>query len=436
MFRKLSFELLLGLLIALAAGTCIYFPLREGLYSALDSRLNSIEYNTRVVQKSGEQLQRYVDEHNLAGTDRKSLDDWCNTQSGLVVFLWRNGRLLYGTGISQESSPDIILDTGIQPAPEADETTRTIQFSDGTATAEFYFYNADYFYLMANGAAALAAFLAIVAVLLLLVRRKTGYIVQMERELKILEGGDLSYSITVRGADELARLAQGIDDMRRSIIEREQREEAARASNHALITAMSHDLRTPLTALIGYLDLIREGKCDGPAQEEHFIQVSRDKAFQIKELSDKLFEYFLVYDTTDRPVELEDVDAWELLSQVVEEGLFDLETRGFHVERAGGCPACRIRVDIDLFRRLFGNLFSNIEKYADRSQPITAHYGLWDGGLKVCICNGIPPACPRVESTQIGLKTCEKIMEDHGGRFQIQQNDGVFSVNVWFPVYQ
>ena len=88
-------------------------------------------------------------------------------------------------------------------------------------------------------------------------------------------------------------------------------------------------------------------------------------------MSDKLFKYFLVYDTADRPVELEDVDGRELLGQVVEEVLSDLENRGFHVEREGIPPPCRLCINVDLFRRLFGNLFSNIEKYADKDSSVT-----------------------------------------------------------------
>ncbi len=427
-------ELLLGLFLALAVGACLYFPLREGLYSVVDRRLGSPDFYTESERRSIQELQSYVDDQGIAGSDTKSLDAWCGQRPGVVLFLWRNGRLLYGTGLSLDTAPDVVYggdgDGGFGP----DGARAQIVFSDGLAAADFYFNYGDYYYLLANGAAGLAAFLAVVAVLLLLIRRKTGYIVQLERELKILEGGDLNVPVTVRGKDELAELAQGIDDMRRSIIERDRREEAARTANHALVTAMSHDLRTPLTALIGYLDIIQEGKYSGQDREAHFIEVSRNKAYQIKEMSDKLFEYFLVYDTADRPVELEDVDGRELLGQVVEEVLFDLESRGFHVEREGIPPACRLCINVDLFRRLFGNLFSNIEKYADKDRPVTVRYELRDGCLEVCLCNGVSNSAPRSESTEIGLKTCEKIMADLGGRFHTERTEELFAANIWLPV--
>ncbi|WP_087066709.1 HAMP domain-containing sensor histidine kinase [Intestinibacillus massiliensis] len=429
--RKLGAELVLGALIALLAGLCIYLPLRTGLYSILDQRLSDPAYYEQSARKSAGQLQDYADAHGLSMTDPKALDTFVNTMPGRLLMLWQGNRLIYATGM-------VIDDVGITNDTEAGYSpgrmSFPIRFSDGTAVAEFYFYFEEYYYLLVNVAAAAVAGVVVAIVLILLIRRKTAYIAQLERELKILEGGDLHYQITVRGSDELASLAQGIDDMRRSIIEREQGEAAARAANHALVTAMSHDLRSPLTALIGYLDLICGGKCDSPEQEKHFIEVGRRKAYQIKALSDKLFEYFLVYDTTSRTVGLEEVDGRELLSQVVEEGLFDLESGGFQIVREGVCPACRLRVNIGLFRRLFTNLFTNVEKYADHRAAVSVGYAQEGGGLVVSLCNRVAKDSRRVESTEIGLKTCEKIMEDHGGRFEAVRTQDGFCARMWFPV--
>lgn len=426
--RKLSLELLLSLLIALAAGACVYLPLQGWLFTMLDNQLASAEFYTNAIRRSVESLQRYVNEHELAVSDAEALDTWCSTQAGVSLILWKDGKLRYMTGMPRDSEFGLVID----PAGSDDSGALRVQFSDGSARAEFYF--GSYFYLIANGAAAIAAFVVIVAVLLALIHRKTSYIVQMEQELKILEGGDLNYPITVRGEDELAGLARGIDDMRRSIIERDRREEEARAANHALITAMSHDLRTPLTALMGYLDLIQEGKCANPDQEKHFISVSRNKAFQIKEMSDKLFEYFLVYDTANRPITLEIVDAQALIEQIVEEGLFDLMNRGFLISREGECPPCQLQVNIALFQRLFGNLFSNIEKYAVRDKPVTVHYALHDGRLEIGIQNSVLPMEDKMESTEIGLKTCSKIMADHSGTFRSVLQKDIFKAAMTFPV--
>ena len=72
----------------------------------------------------------------------------------------------------------------------------------------------------------------------------------------VLKGGDLNYQITIRGNDELAALAGEMDSMRRAIRSRQEEEELAHLANRGIVTAMSHDLRTPLTALMGYLDIL------------------------------------------------------------------------------------------------------------------------------------------------------------------------------------
>lgn len=101
--------------------------------------------------------------------------------------------------------------------------------------------------------------------LVMLIRGKIRYIDLMEQEIQILKGGDLDYRITVKGKDELASLAAEIDAMRCAIKERQQKEEEAGKANRELVTAMSHDLRTPLTSLLGYVDILQmeKGKTGG-----------------------------------------------------------------------------------------------------------------------------------------------------------------------------
>ena len=92
-----------------------------------------------------------------------------------------------------------------------------------------------------------------------LIQRKVRVIKTLESELRILEGGDLDYAITVQGQDELGELAQGVEDMRRAMVSRETEKRQMEEATNRLMTSVSHDLRTPLTALLGYLGKILEG---------------------------------------------------------------------------------------------------------------------------------------------------------------------------------
>ena len=76
--------------------------------------------------------------------------------------------------------------------------------------------------------------------------------------------------------DEIGTLAASVDSMRNSIVETMRSEKAAWNSNTALITAMSHDIRTPLTSLVGYLDIIEGGKYKSEEELIHYIKSSRE----------------------------------------------------------------------------------------------------------------------------------------------------------------
>ena len=148
--------------------------------------------------------------------------------------------------------------------------------------------------------------------------------------------------------------------MRTSFIEGLEHEEEMPKHASELLTAMSHDLRTPLTSLIGYLDIIDLGKCHSPEQVQKYVHSGKQKAYQIKEMTDKLFEYFLVYSENDKPVEKERLDAATLFTQLWSESAMSLETEGFHVDMRAEESTCEVLANVPLLRRVFDNLVSNV----------------------------------------------------------------------------
>ena len=86
-----------------------------------------------------------------------------------------------------------------------------------------------------------------ILLLFALIHRKIRYVNQLEQDLKVLGGGNLEYPITIKGRDELTSLAIGIESLKNGILEEQQMKAEAEKSQHGLVTAMSHDLRTPLT---------------------------------------------------------------------------------------------------------------------------------------------------------------------------------------------
>ena len=141
----------------------------------------------------------------------------------------------------------------------------------------------------------LLASIAFISIMFWYIRRLTNRIIRLSREAEAIGAGDLEAPITVKGEDELATLAVEMDSMRRSVIERMSGERRAWEANSELITAISHDIRTPMTALIGYLGLLNGNGVPDADRNRAFISSAYDKAMELKDLTDELFKYFLVF---------------------------------------------------------------------------------------------------------------------------------------------
>ena len=120
------------------------------------------------------------------------------------------------------------------------------------------------------------------------------YILQLKDEIEILEGGSLDYPITVKGKDELAALAKGLDNMRKSFAGLIDQEGKMVQENQRIITEMSHDLRTPVTSIILYTEILKKGTYKDQEQQREYIEKIGQKAQRMKQLTDNLFEYSLI----------------------------------------------------------------------------------------------------------------------------------------------
>jgi signal transduction histidine kinase len=256
----------------------------------------------------------------------------------------------------------------------------------------------------------------------------------LKKELDILSGGQLEYAVTVHGSDEIGKLAQGIDQMRRSILKHQELEDQMRSANSELITAMSHDLRTPLTSLLAYLEIIGRKKYTDEAQMDQLIQKSIGQTLRIKNMADQLFEYFLVYATDWESEETEIVEADQLFRQILEDYAYALESSGMKVQLQFTPVSGQIRVTIHLLQRALDNLYSNLTKYAAPEEIIRICYERRDDRLYLSVSNGSRTGQTKRESTSIGLNTCRRIIEYHGGSFVTEEETGRFSVAVTLPL--
>lgn len=370
------------------------------------------------------QLRVSVEQQKITADTTDRLTTWCR-QSLIYLTLRKGDKLLYET-------PDDVSARG-------DESSWQSEFElalyDGTEVRAALSYNLDRTVRHWEfGISAAIAFLAFSLSFTALVHSKLQYIKALKEALESMAGGDLERPVTVLGRDELGELAAGMDEMRRSFLSQQYEEDQMRSANSRLVTAMSHDLRTPLTSLMAYLELLDRKKYANEDQMRHLIKQSLSQSKSIKDMTDKLFEYSLVYATQWEPPELEPADADDLIHSIWQEYAFALESEGFRVDLDGSPLDGTIRVSLPLLRRAFDNVYSNLLKYADPTLPVAISWRRKGDRLVLRVMNAVSPHRDKKESTRIGLNTCQRVLALHSGGFDTTEADGVFTAIMTLPL--
>ena len=153
----------------------------------------------------------------------------------------------------------------------------------------------------------------------------------------------------------------------------------------------------------------------------------------LKDLTDELFKYFLVFGSAELKLDMERYDGRLLLEQLVSEAEFSLTEAGFQVQRMEFEGECSIMADPLYLKRVMDNLVSNVMKYGDKAKRVVILSELQNGLLSLCISNSITRSLDRVESTKIGLRTCKRIMEQMGGSFSTETDGENFAAELRIP---
>ena len=375
-------------------------------------------------------LQNYVQEHALKSTDTAGISEWTIREKYVYLLFYDEKDMFeFGAGwwgLDNEAPSDVVVD-GQQLFP--------VYFEDKPMMVEIYDYSEYRIQEIWDAVLIVLSGMAFVLVMLVYSQMLTKRIMRLSKEVEQLGSNNLSGEITRRGNDEISGLAMDIDHMRSEILEQMKNEQMAVQANTDLITAISHDIRTPLTALLGYLDLAVEGQYDSEQTLKQYLHVSQEKALQLKSMTDELFQYFLVFGREELPMQMERYQAEILLEQILGEHCALLQMNGFRVKTILS-PQGEICVDVKYLRRVFDNLFSNIEKYADRGKPVAVLVEQQDAQLRICICNAIPDQPNRTVSTKIGLKSARAILEQMHGKLLTTADRKRFVVEVVLPLVQ
>lgn len=323
---------------------------------------------------------------------------------------------------------------------------RNTKFKNGYATVIVNFYHSSVFifpYFLFSLFVSVGLFLLI---LLFFINRKMKQVVLLKQEILRMSAGDLSTPIVSSGADEIGVLSRELDHLRLTLEQNIRREQEAHQSNRELIAALSHDLRTPLTVLHGYLDILQLNR--NPDMQSTYVNRCLQKTDDIRRLTDRMFEYALVYDASEpEQIQMIPVSLSKLLEFFREQMDF-LELAGFHTDiffpdddtsDITTPDALTIQADPELCKRILDNLFSNVLKYGSKQETVTLSMQLTpesngDAALCLILKNTVKPEHSAVESNRIGLKSSTRNMERMGGSLVVCQTDAFFEVTLSFPV--
>ena len=241
------------------------------------------------------------------------------------------------------------------------------------------------------------------------IKRKVKYINILKQEVLNMSQGDLSHAMTIMSHDELAILAQEMDTLRITLASNYQNEARIKEAHQEMITCLSHDLRTPLTALRGYLDILCLHCYKDEKQMDHYLNSCIEKTEQIKDLSNKTFEYSLVYNDDLIP-SLETISS-ESFIQYIEEHLEYLELEGFKIEKEITISSVQLQLDLSMMKRMMDNICSNIQKYARKEQPIYLQISIEKGNIKIVFEN------EKKEINQKDIEDADKAVENFLNNF-------------------
>lgn len=426
--RTLSQRLLILLLTAGLCGAALAGLLHFGGEYAIDCCIDSEDYRQSRTEKRVASLQRFIDKNQLSSSDRTALMDWCDRQPLLLMEISREDKLIFS---SAYSAPEELSDRELDAVNYDWYSYYLLRFTDGPAELLIY---SDETYLLRTWmlfGVIVCGVLVFLLVFLHGVRRIVDYIRLLCVEVEVLETGDLDHPVTVRGRDELGRLAGGLDSMRAAFRQQLLRQTAAFESNQAMITGMSHDLRTPLTKLMLYMEILRNGKLEDEGQRHEYMDRIAGMIGQIKELADNILQYS-IQPKEDLFVNPEPMAFKAAFHDPLSEMAAYLSQRDYIMEVMVDWPQDTVLVHVPYVVRVMNNITSNIERYADSRKPIRVMLVRTGPCIGLIFENRIDRKKSRSHGTGVGLANVRSMMSHMGGSSLVEKRGSTFVIHLWF----
>lgn len=282
-------------------------------------------------------------------------------------------------------------------------------------------------------------------------RKRNHYLDEIYLGIERMSKGDLNSKIEAKGDDELSLMALNINLMQDTINKLIVSEKESEKTKNELITNIAHDLRTPLTSIIGYLDiLVNNDKLDDE-KKKNYLSIAFEKSKKLEVLIEDLFSFTKMNYGDELVLKKERIDLVELLNQLLSELYPLFETNNLEYSLQTNVNSLLINLDPKLIVRLFENLINNAIKYGKDGKNIIVKVNNIDelSKVEVSVINFgqlIPEKALkklfdkfyRVDDsrtsetggTGLGLAIAKSIVELHGGEITVKSDtDGtVFKV--------
>ncbi len=219
-----------------------------------------------------------------------------------------------------------------------------------------------------NILALIAAIGIFVIIIFRLTRDKIAYIEYLTACLGEISKGNLDYEIEVVGEDELARVAQSITHMEDELKYQIEAQVATEKSKNELVTNVAHDLRTPLTSIIGYIGLVKMNTSTDHEMYK-YLEIAYNKSEKLKMIIEDLFELTKLHQG-GIVLKKEDVSLCNLLHQLIEELMPLAQDKNIEIESYIDTTNTTINVDIAKITRVFENLIENAIKYSPENETV------------------------------------------------------------------
>ncbi|MBU3173519.1 HAMP domain-containing sensor histidine kinase [Clostridium estertheticum] len=184
---------------------------------------------------------------------------------------------------------------------------------------------------------------------------RINYIIDIKKSIKVISHKDHSHRIPLKYRNELTELAENINRMASEIQKEDEKQKE-------FLTNVSHDLRTPLTSIIGYLSMIKDGKFEDEKELQYYLDKINRKSLFLKSMLDDFFKYFKLL-SNDIQVNNQVIYLQELIRQLIEEEA-TFKNNNLKLSSSLDEEQINIKGDSELLVRAITNLLSNALKYS------------------------------------------------------------------------